>query len=40
MKQNSEISVALAAGHPCYFVGFLPQPVPGLTMCAGPKPSL
>ena len=29
MKQDSEIGVALAAGHPCYFVGFLPEPVPG-----------
>src|SRR5262249_22982636 len=28
MKQESEIGVALAAGHPCYFVGFLPHPVP------------
>ena len=24
MKQDSEIGVALAAGHPCYFIGFLP----------------
>ena len=32
MKQESEIGVALAAGHPCYFVGFLPQPVPGQTV--------
>jgi pimeloyl-ACP methyl ester carboxylesterase len=29
MKHDSEIGVALAAGHPCYFVGFLPEPVPG-----------
>jgi hypothetical protein len=29
MKHDSEIGVALRAGHPCYFVGFLPQPVPG-----------
>jgi hypothetical protein len=28
MKQDSEIGVALAAGHPCYFIGFLPQPMP------------
>jgi hypothetical protein len=28
MKHDSEIGVALAAGHPCYFVGFLPAPVP------------
>src|SRR6516164_3224061 len=27
MKHDSEIGVALAAGHPCYFVGFLPAPV-------------
>ncbi|NEX92179.1 DUF3141 domain-containing protein [Caulobacter sp. 17J65-9] len=32
MKQDSEIGVALAAGHPCYFIGFLPQPVPGQTI--------
>ncbi|HVJ41805.1 MAG TPA: DUF3141 domain-containing protein [Dongiaceae bacterium] len=32
MKQESEIGVALAAGHPCYFIGFLPQPVPGQTI--------
>ncbi len=32
MKQDSEIGVALAAGHPCYFVGFLPKPVPGQTI--------
>jgi pimeloyl-ACP methyl ester carboxylesterase len=32
MKQDSEIGVALAAGHPCYFVGFLPEPVPGQTV--------
>ena len=29
MKHDSEIGVALAAGHPCYFVGFLPDPMPG-----------
>ena len=29
MKHDSEIGVALRAGHPCYFVGFLPAPVPG-----------
>jgi pimeloyl-ACP methyl ester carboxylesterase len=29
MKHESEIGVALRAGHPCYFVGFLPQPEPG-----------
>ncbi len=26
MKHDSEIGVALQAGHPCYFVGFLPNP--------------
>jgi len=29
MKHDSEIGVALRAGHPCYFVGFLPEPMPG-----------
>jgi hypothetical protein len=32
MKHDSEIGVALAAGHPCYFVGFLPEPVAGQTI--------
>ena len=32
MKHDSEIGVALAASHPCYFVGFLPEPVPGQTI--------
>ena len=31
-KADSEIGVALKAGHPCYFVGFLPDPVPGQTI--------
>src|ERR1700759_3990467 len=31
-KADSEIGVAMAAGHPCYFVGFLPDPVPGQTL--------
>ncbi|MGE0154844.1 MAG: DUF3141 domain-containing protein [Reyranellaceae bacterium] len=31
-KADSEIGVALAAGHPCYFVGFAPEPVPGQTI--------
>src|SRR5262249_28392573 len=31
MKQDSEIGVGLKACHPCYFVGFLPAPVPGQT---------
>ncbi len=32
MKHDSEIGVALKAGHSCYFVGFLPDPVPGQTI--------
>jgi hypothetical protein len=32
MKHDSEIGVALAAGHPCYYVGFLPEPVAGQTI--------
>jgi hypothetical protein len=32
MKQDSEIGVAMAAGHACYFVGFLPNPMPGQTI--------
>ena len=32
MKQDSEIGVAMAAGHPCYFIGFFPQPMPGQTI--------
>jgi uncharacterized protein DUF3141 len=32
MKHDSEVGVALAAGHPCYFVGFLPDPMPGQTI--------
>jgi pimeloyl-ACP methyl ester carboxylesterase len=32
MKKDSEIGVALAAGHPCYFIGFAPKPVPGQTL--------
>lgn len=31
-KPHSEIGAALEAGHPCYFVGFLPDPVPGQTV--------
>ncbi len=31
-KADSEIGVILAAGHPCYFVGFSPQPEPGQTI--------
>jgi hypothetical protein len=32
MKHDSEIGVALKAGHPCYFVGFSPEPLPGQTI--------
>jgi pimeloyl-ACP methyl ester carboxylesterase len=32
MKQDSQIGVAMAAGHPCYFIGFLPRPMPGQTI--------
>lgn len=31
-KADSEIGVALRAGHPCYFVGFLTEPVHGQTI--------
>jgi hypothetical protein len=31
-KADSEIGVAFNAGHPCYFVGFLPEPMPGQTL--------
>jgi len=31
-KPDSEIGVAFKAGHPCYFVGFLPSPVSGQTI--------
>ena len=31
-KPQSEIGVAFKAGHPCYFIGFLPDPVPGQTI--------
>ncbi|MGP0091532.1 MAG: DUF3141 domain-containing protein [Xanthobacteraceae bacterium] len=31
-KFDSEIGVALKAGHPCYFVGFLPEPMLGQTI--------
>lgn len=31
-KADSEIGVAMKAGHPCYFVGFLPEPMPGQTL--------
>jgi pimeloyl-ACP methyl ester carboxylesterase len=32
MKQDSQVGVALAAGHACYFIGFLPNPVAGQTI--------
>lgn len=32
MKADSEIGVALDDGHPCYFIGFLPEPVPDQTI--------
>lgn len=31
-KPESEIGVAISAGHPCYFIGFLPQPEPEQTV--------
>ncbi|MCA1772880.1 MAG: DUF3141 domain-containing protein [Halomonas sp.] len=31
-KPDSELGVALRAGHPCYFIGFLPFPEPGQTV--------
>jgi hypothetical protein len=31
-KADSEIGVAMKAGHPCYFVGFLTDPEPGQTI--------
>ena len=31
-KADSEIGVAFKAGHPCYLIGFLPDPVPGQTI--------
>jgi pimeloyl-ACP methyl ester carboxylesterase len=31
-KSDSEIGVAFRAGNPCYFIGFLPEPVPGQTI--------
>jgi pimeloyl-ACP methyl ester carboxylesterase len=32
MRPESEIGVAARAGHPCYFVGFSPEPMPGQTI--------
>jgi pimeloyl-ACP methyl ester carboxylesterase len=31
-KADSEIGVAMKAGHPCYFIGFLPEPMPQQTI--------
>ncbi len=31
-KADSELGVAMRAGHPCYFVGFAPDPIPGQTI--------
>ena len=31
-KADSELGVAMRAGHPCYFIGFLPAPMPGQTI--------
>ena len=31
-KADSEIGVAMKAGHPCYFIGFMPDPMPGQTI--------
>ncbi len=31
-KADSEIGMAMRAGHPCYFIGFTPQPEPGQTI--------
>lgn len=31
-KPDSQIGAARRAGHPCYFIGFYPEPVPGQTL--------
>ena len=31
-KADSEVGVALKAGHPCYFIGFMPEPMDGQTI--------
>lgn len=31
-KPDSEIGMAIAAGHPCYFIGFTPRPIQGQTI--------
>src|SRR4030095_17016298 len=33
-KADSELGVAMRAGHPAYFVGFTPEPMPGQTIDA------
>ena len=37
-KADSEIGVAMKAGHPCYFIGFLPEPMPGQLSKVSPLP--
>ncbi|CAO3424778.1 DUF3141 domain-containing protein [Azospirillum doebereinerae] len=32
LKPDSQIGTALRAAHPCYFIGFHPEPVPGQTL--------
>jgi hypothetical protein len=34
-KADSEMGVAMEACHPCYFIGFLPDPMPGQTALIG-----
>lgn len=31
-KGDSEIGMVMRAGHPCYFIGFTPEPLPGQTI--------
>lgn len=31
-KVDNEVGMAMHAGHPCYFIGFLPEPMPGQTI--------
>ena len=31
-KLDSEVGMAMRAGHPCYFIGFTPNPMPGQTI--------
>jgi Protein of unknown function (DUF3141) len=38
-KADSEVGVIFKAGHPCYFVGFLPEPMPGQTTSRAPRRS-